>query len=173
MSEFNSILEGLAKAITEFKCDEKKWVIVLNNGSDTYNKDFSVLLKQNIVNTLFEIHESKEKILTAALALITVASKKKSNLSSITLLAIENIRENAQSIASMELQKIIIDYSIKVNKIIDFFKSPEGQIYENQVSEAKKILDLWNKLLFVVAEITKKIHEIEKDVLLIAKNFDF
>lgn len=173
MTDFNSNLERLAKAIIDYNNNQGKWTVVLNNASNTYNVDFSVLLKQNIINTLLEIHESKEKILAASLILITVATKSKNSIPAISNLALENIKNNAQYIASMEIQKSIIDYHNQANRSIAFFKTANGHIYENQLSEAKKILDLWQEILIKVNETSKRVKLIEKDVLLIAKGIDF
>lgn len=173
MTDFNSSLEGLSKAITDFNNKQEKWTAVLNNASNTYKSDFSVLLKQNIINTLLDIHESKEKILAALLVLITATSKSKNSFPAVSNLALENIRKNAQYIASIEMQKSIIDYHNQANQSIAFFKTANGHIYENQLSEAKKTLDLWQEVLIKVNETNKRVKSIEKDVLLISKGLDF
>ncbi len=169
MVDFRSVVKVLSNTITGFKNNQKKWDIVLKYGNNMYKEDFSVLLKQNIIDTLYEIHESKEKILAGILVLMTEVQNKNNQLSGIYLPAIENIRNNAYAVASIELHKSIIDYGTQVNQSIEFFKTTDGQIYENQLSEADKILNLWQKILTEVNEIIQLIQSIENNVLILMK----
>lgn len=170
---FSKNLENTINCINNFQDNQDGWSNFFNSVNKTYSQDFSVLLKQNVIDTFNDIHKKKEEILVATLSLLKIVQKDSLELSVETVNALENIRGLSEKIARYNFGEKFFNYGIEVNRIIVFFKKPEGQIYENQLAEANKILTLWNELLARYNEIVIIISEIRKELIFIFNDKNF
>lgn len=169
----NKNINNTINCINNFQGNQREWSNFFNNVNKTYSHDFSVLLKQNVIDTFKGIHKKKEEILAANLCLLQAVQKERLEFSRETIVALENIRSLSEKIAILNFGKKFLNYGVEVNKIIAFFKTLEGNVYENQLAEAKKILVLWNELLAQYNEIIISINEIRKELELILNDKNF
>lgn len=163
-------LENTINCINDFQCKQSEWLNFFENANKTYAQDFSVLLKQNVIDTFNDIHKKKEEILVATLSLLKIVQKERFELSRETIAALENIRSLSEKIVSLNFGEKFLNYGVEVNKIIEFFKTPDGKIYEKQLVEANKILVLWNDLRVQYTELVFCISETRKNIEFIVKD---
>ena len=161
-------LENAVMSVNSFQSNQKKWKDFFDNINNTFCQDFSILLKQDTVNTLLEIHQKKEDVLMANLLLLTAFKEYDSVIAKETIIELEKIRVWSGQVANLNFGQQVIGYCAEVNKAITFFKTPEGQVFENQLVEAEKLLVWWKNTISYYNLILLNMNEIKKSLDLIS-----
>ena len=160
--------ENAMTSVNAFQSNQKKWKDFFNNINNTFCQDFSILLKQDTVNTLLEIHQKKEDVLMANLLLLTAFKEYDSVIAKETIIELEKIRVWSGQVANLNFGQQVVGYCAEVNKAIAFFKTPEGQVFENQLVEAEKLLVWWKNTISYYNLILLNMNEIKRSLDLIS-----
>ncbi len=140
-------IRALYEKINEFQERETAWVKTIQDINESYMSDFSVMAKQNVIDMLHDFHTHKETVLMAILLFTRTTEDRAELLSSEKSHAISRINMWAAKIAELRFADAFLLYCDRINEAIAFFKTAEGQIYENRIAKADVIIKLWKNLL--------------------------
>lgn len=133
-------LENAVISVNAFQSNQKKWKDFFDNINNTFCQDFSILLKQDTVNTLLEIHQKKEDVLMANLLLLTAFKEYDSVITKETILELEKIRVWSGQVANLNFGQQVIGYCAEVNKAITFLKHQKGRFLKINLLKQKNCL---------------------------------
>lgn len=150
---FKKTFDELSKTIRNFNKNQEEWSTIISLVKNNYHTDFSVLLKQNIVDMFNSIHESKEKVLLASLLFLKSCEDIK-NLHPEIVVSANKIRNYSNFVVETKYSDMFINYGLEANKLIEYLKSSESEQHVDKLEHSLAVYQLWCDLIHKTNQIT-------------------
>lgn len=153
---YDNTLKLLSNSFNRFYVDYDNNYLTIQNTANNFNQDFSLLCKQDYIDSLSIFPLAQYEILLLLKNFIEEAHNR------VNVSTINKVIVQYEAMKQYDLKDMIYDYVNACNTFIVLFKSPKVNSFEQQLKIAQPVINEWRRYMNAVNSFIDSIKELSK-----------